>query len=58
MLLVAMTLYLLFHHVNKNAARAIVAIAYVSVAIQCLNLAPYIVPLSQTNPNPERQIQA
>jgi hypothetical protein len=46
MLLVAMALCLLFQHVNKNAARAIVVFASVSVAIQCLNLAPYLASLS------------
>jgi hypothetical protein len=46
MLLVAMALCLLFQHVNKNAARAIVVFAAVSVAIQCLNLAPYLAALS------------
>jgi hypothetical protein len=46
MLLVAIALCLLFQHVNKNAARAIVVFAAVSVAIQCLNLAPYLAALS------------
>lgn len=46
MLLVAMALCLLFQHVNKNAARAIVVFAAISVAIQCLNLAPYLAALS------------
>ena len=46
MLLAAITLYLLFQHVNKNAARAIVVFAAISVAIQCLNLAPYLAALS------------
>jgi hypothetical protein len=46
MLLVAITLCLLFQHVNKNAARAIVVFAAISVAIQCLNLAPYLAALS------------
>lgn len=46
MLLVAMVLCLLFQHVNKNVARAIVVFAAVSVAIQCLNLAPYLAALS------------
>ncbi|MCU1571989.1 MAG: hypothetical protein JWO93_71 [Micrococcaceae bacterium] len=46
MLLVAMALCLLFQHANKNAARAIVVFAAVSVAIQCLNLAPYLAALA------------
>ncbi|MDQ0756642.1 DUF4386 domain-containing protein [Arthrobacter sp. B3I4] len=46
MLLVAMTLCLLFQHVNKNVARSIVVFAAVSAAIQCLNLAPYLAALS------------
>ena len=46
MLLVAIVLCLLFQHVNRNAARAIVVFAAVSVAIQCLNLAPYLAALS------------
>ena len=46
MLLVAMALCLLFQHVSKNVARAIVVFASISVAIQCLNLAPYLAALS------------
>ncbi len=45
MLFVAMALYLLLQHVNKNVARAMVLILSISVAIQTLNLAPSLAAL-------------